>query len=75
MKTIGRLLTCFTNKPECLVHDCVVRVRFATATANVAVEFDLFAIAYQVGRIERVGVDLVVVAKENIKAVFLWNAG
>jgi len=58
-----------------LVHDDVVGVGPALAAALVARERDFFAVADDVRGIVRVGVDLVVVAQEDVEAVLLGDAG
>ena len=51
------------------LHDRVVGVRLAGAAADVALQGDLLAVAHEIGRIEGVRVDLVVVAEEHVEAV------
>ena len=69
------LVLVFTDELEGFLHDGVLGVGFAGASAGVAFQWDLLAVAYEVGGVEGVGVHLVVIAEENIEAVLLGHPG
>ena len=69
------LVLVFADELEGFLHDGVLGVGFAGAPAEVALQWDLLAVAYEVGGVEGVGVYLVVVAEENVEAVFLGHPG
>ena len=58
-----------SDKLQGLIHDLVVGVSFSFSPANIPLQDNLFAIANQVGRIKRMGMDLIVVAVKNVEAV------
>ena len=69
------LVLVFADELEGFLHDGVLGVGFAGASADVALQWDLLAVAYEVGGVEGVGVHLVVVAEENVEAVLLGHPG
>ena len=69
-----RLIFVFLDEAKGLFHDRVLGVGFAGSSAVVPGQVELLAVPNQVGRIKTVGVDLVVVAEEDVEAMFLGYA-